>query len=590
MNISKLLDKFIIWRVKHINQQQFVIFLSFIIGILSGLAAVLLKNFIHFTSHFLTNNLGNYLHNYRYFIFPIIGIIITVLFVKFFVKDNIGHGVSRILYAISKKNSKIKQHNNYSSIIASTLTIAFGGSVGSEAPIVLTGASIGSNIGRLFHLNYKSITLLLGCGASGAIAGIFNAPITGIIFTIEILMLDLTMASIVPLLISAVSATSVAYFFMGKEFLLSCNIQSFALQQIPYYIILGIIAGFISLYFTKTTMFIESKFEKVSNPINKIVIGGFILGILIFLFPPLYGEGYEILQKILEGNVNELISNIIGFGMPNNMWILLTYLSLIIFLKVIAMAVTTSAGGVGGIFAPTLFIGGITGFVVSRIINITSNAGIPEVSFVLVGMGALMAGVMHAPLTGIFLIAEITGGYGLFIPLMITATISYITIIQFEPHSIYTKRLALRGELFTHDKDRTVLSLMTVDKVIETNFLTISKDATLGELVKTISKSCRNIVPVTDDENNLYGIIFINNIRHIIFNTELYEKTYVSELMFMPSPAVHPKESMEEVAKKFQNTDHYNLPVIENGKYKGFVSRANVFSSYRKLLKEFSED
>ncbi|MEA3316763.1 MAG: chloride channel protein [Bacteroidota bacterium] len=590
MNITTLLNKFTIWRIKHIKQRQFIIFLSFIVGILSGLAAILLKNSIYYTSHFLTNNLGNHLHNYRYLIFPIIGVIITVLFIKIFVKDNIGHGVSRILFAISKKNSKIKHHNNFSSIIASTLTIAFGGSVGSEAPIVLTGASIGSNIGRFFQLNYKSITLLLGCGASGAIAGIFNAPITGIIFTIEILMIDLTMASLVPLLISAVTAASVAYLFMGNGFLLSCNIHAFILQQIPYYIILGVITGFISLYFTRTTMRIESIFEKISNPVKRIIIGGLILGMLIYLLPSLYGEGYEVLQKILEGNVNELTSNITRFGISNNIWILLIYLSLILFLKVIAMSVTTGSGGIGGIFAPTLFIGGITGFIVSRIINITSNAGIPEDNFALVGMSGLMAGVMHAPLTGVFLIAEITGGYGLFIPLIITATISYITIIYFEPHSIYTKRLAKRGELFTHDKDRTVLSLMTVEKLIETNFITINKNAILGDLVKVISKSSRNIVPITDNENNLYGIVFINDIRHIMFKPELYEKIMVSELMYMPSPAVHPKESMEDVAKKFQSTEHYNLPVIEDGKYKGFVSRANVFSAYRKLLKEFSED
>lgn len=590
MNISKLLSKFIIWRVKHIKERQFILFLSFVTGVFSGLAAILLKNLIHYTNYFLTNNFTYNLHSFRYFIFPIIGIIITVLFVRFFVKDNIGHGVSRILYAISKKNSKIKHHNTYSSIIASTLTIGFGGSVGSEAPIVLTGASIGSNIGRFFRLNYKSITLLLACGASGAISGIFNAPLTGLVFSIEVLMLDLTMSSIVPLLISAVSAATVAYFFMGKGFLLTCNIQAFELNQIPYYIILGVVAGFISLYFTRTTMFIESKFEIISNPIKKIIIGGLILGTLIYLLPPLYGEGYEVLQKIIEGNVDELMNNNLFFGIENSIWMLLGYLTLILFLKVIAMSITTSAGGVGGIFAPTLFVGGLTGFLVSRIINTTTNIGIPEGSFALVGMGGLMAGVMHAPLTGIFLIAEITGGYGLFIPLMITATISYITIIHFEPHSIYTKHLAKRGELFTHDKDRAVLSLMTVEKVIETNFITINKDANLGNLVKVISKSCRNIVPVVDKHNNLYGIVFINDVRHIIFKPELYEKIHVDELMYMPTPAVCPKESMEEVAKKFQISKHYNLPVIENGKYIGFVSRANVFSAYRKLLKEFSED
>ncbi len=591
MENPKLLKKFIIWSIRHIKQRHFILILSFLIGILSGLAAVILKNILHYTTYFLTSGFDIENESYFLLLYPILGLLLTVVFVKLFVKDDIGHGVSKVLYSISKKNSIIKRHNNWSSILASALTISFGGSVGSEAPIVLTGASLGSNIGRLFHLNYKTITLLVGCGASGAIAGIFKAPIAGFVFTIEILMLDLTMTSLVPLLISAVTAAIVAYFLMGAGTIFpNANIDPFVLSNIPYYIILGVISGFVSLYVTKGSMYIESKIHKIENVYKRIAVGGIILGVLIFIFPPLYGEGYETLKVILSGDYSGLVNNSLFYSIKDNNYLLIIYLLLILFFKVIAMAVTNGAGGVGGVFAPTLFMGGVTGFVAARIINTTSLLNISESNFALVGMGGLMAGVMHAPLTGIFLIAEITGGYGLLIPLIITATISYLTIMLFEPHSIYTKRLAQRGELMTHDKDKAVLSLMKVDKLIETNFNTIKTDATLGELVKVISKSQRNVFPVVDDENNFHGLVFINDIRNIVFKTEMYDTTYVRDLMFMPDTYVTPDESMEDVAKKFSKTGKYNIPVLKDGKYIGFVSRAKVFSSYRNLLKDFSED
>jgi len=590
MIFRKILRKFLVWRVKHIRYRQFILLLSLIVGILSGLAAVVLKNSIYYTHYFLFQGQEITDQNYFYLAYPLFGILITILFVKYLVKDNIGHGVARILYSISKQKSSIKAHNSFSSIIASTLTIGFGGSVGSEAPIVLTGASIGSNIAKTLHLDYRGRTLLIGCGSAGAIAGIFNAPLAGIIFTLEVLMLDLTLSSIVPLLISSVSASTIAFFFMGKGFLLESNIQIFDLKQIPYYLILGLITGLVSIYFTKGTFFIESIFEKIKSPIKKLILGGISLSILIFFFPSLFGEGYEALQTILAGKASQL-AEIQQFNLSfNTGWLFIGYLILVLFFKVIAMSATTGAGGVGGIFAPTLFMGGITGLIVSRAINILSIHNVPEGNFALVGMGGLMAGVMHAPLTGIFLIAEITGGYSLFIPLMITATIAYITIINFEPHSIYTKRLAQRGELLTHNADKAILTLMELNKIIETDLKTISPEANLGELVKVVAQSKRNIFPVINSQNTFIGIILLDSIRDIMFDRDKYETTHVRDLMIMPPTYVSSSDNMDTVMKKFAETRVWNLPVIDNGKYIGFISKSKIFNSYRDILTKYSTE
>jgi len=590
MIFRKILRKFLVWRVKHIRYRQFILLLSLIVGILSGLAAVVLKNSIYYTHYFLFQGQEITDQNYFYLAYPLFGILITILFVKYLVKDNIGHGVARILYSISKQKSSIKAHNSFSSIIASTLTIGFGGSVGSEAPIVLTGASIGSNIAKTLHLDYRGRTLLIGCGSAGAIAGIFNAPLAGIIFTLEVLMLDLTLSSIVPLLISSVSASTIAFFFMGKGFLLESNIQIFDLKQIPYYLILGLITGLVSIYFTKGTFFIESIFEKIKSPIKKLILGGISLSILIFFFPSLFGEGYEALQTILAGKASQL-AEIQQFNLSfNTGWLFIGYLILVLFFKVIAMSATTGAGGVGGIFAPTLFMGGITGLIVSRVINILSIHNVPEGNFALVGMGGLMAGVMHAPLTGIFLIAEITGGYSLFIPLMITATIAYITIINFEPHSIYTKRLAQRGELLTHNADKAILTLMELNKIIETDLKTISPEANLGELVKVVAQSKRNIFPVINSQNTFIGIILLDSIRDIMFDRDKYETTHVRDLMIMPPTYVSSSDNMDTVMKKFAETRVWNLPVIDNGKYIGFISKSKIFNSYRDILTKYSTE
>ncbi|MCK9617509.1 MAG: chloride channel protein [Lentimicrobiaceae bacterium] len=591
MEKLSLFDRFLSWRLKNISEKNFVLLLSFFIGILSGLAAVILKNAVFYTHLFLTKGFTTESENWLYLAYPFIGIILTVLFVKYFVKDNIGHGITRILYSISQENGQIKKHNTYTSMIGSTITVGFGGSVGLEAPIVYTGAAIGSNVGRVMRLNYLTILSLIGCGATGAIAGIFKAPVAAVLFALEVLMLDLTMSSLIPLLISAVTATTLSYFLMGKGALFQFSVtSSFSLFNIPFYILLGIVAGFVSLYFTRASMAIENGFSKIKSNWTKLLFGGLILSLLIFIFPPLYGEGYESLTAILNGNGDALVNGSMFYDIRDDSLYLIGFLLLIMFFKVVAMSVTTAGGGVGGIFAPSLFMGGVTGFFVARFINYLGFYQLPEKNFALAGMAGIMAGVMHAPLTAIFLIAEITGGYAFFVPLMITATVSYLTIMYFEPHSIYTKRLAQKNQLITHHKDKALLSLMKIDKLIEKNFNIISPEATLGDLVKVVSKSQRNIFPVVDDEKNFYGVVFINEIRNIVFQQELYDTTYVRNLMFMPDTMVEMDETMEDVAQKFHSTAHYNLPILQNGKYIGFVSRANVFSAYRNMLKDFSQE
>ncbi|MBN2174356.1 MAG: chloride channel protein [Bacteroidales bacterium] len=591
MRFSALLRRLIIWKTRNLSNQQFILILSLVIGILSGLAAVLLKNTVHYTFYWISRGFQFERENFLFLALPLVGILLSVLFVKFIVKKDIAHGVSRILYAISKQNGVLERHHTYTSMIGSTLTVAFGGSVGLEAPIVLTGSAIGSNLGKLFRLNHKSLIILIGCGAAGAIAGIFKSPIAAVVFAIEVLMIDLTLSSLIPLLIAAVTGATVAFFLSGKSVLFMFTLTDpFLLKHIPYYLILGVFTGFVSVYFTRMTLSIEKQFKKIKRWYNKILIGGILLGVLIFVFPSLFGEGYEILQEVLNGQDKDLINQGLFYGLKDQTWFLLLIMALILFFKAIATSATNGGGGVGGIFAPSLFMGGIAGLLAAKVLNLFPGIQVSETNFALVGMAGVMSGVMHAPLTGIFLIAEITGGYELLTPLIITATISYLTIKSFEPHSIYAKRLAERGELLTHHKDKAMLSLMHIDKLLERNFQTIHVDATLGDFVKVVPKSQRNVFPVVDDENNFYGIIFINDIRNIIFNRDQYDTTYIRDLMYMPDPTVDPGESMEEVARKFSETENYNLPVIKNGKYLGFVSRANVFSKYRELLKDFSED
>lgn len=564
--------------------------LSVLVGGVSGLAAVILKNLIHSSITLLNDNFLNQ-GAYSYLIFPIVGIALTLLFVKYVVRDDISHGVTRVLQSISKRNSLIKKHHTWTSMLSSTITISFGGSVGAEAPVVLTGSAIGSNLARVFKLDYRKITLMVGCGAAGAIAGIFKAPLTGLLFTLEVLMLDLTMASLIPLMISAVTATTVAYFFMGDSALLTFKLaQSFDIENIGYYIILGVFCGLVSVYFTRATFVIEKMYKKINSKLVRLLVGGSILTLLIFMFPSVWGEGYNYISTILHGEGGTIFYNSFFANVePGSFWFILLLFAVLIF-KVVAMASTTGAGGVGGIFAPTLVVGSFAGYFLVHTLNMISSVSLPESNFALVGMSGVMSGVMHAPMTAIFLIAEITGGYDLILPLILVATISYITIMIFEPHSIYTKRLAERGELLTHHKDRNVLVMLDTEKLIETGFIVLKDDETLRDFVRKVPRSKRNIFPVLDDDEKLVGVVLMENVRPIIFNRDLYDNTYVNDLMISPPAIVDMNENMDTVMKKFQKTKAWNLPVTENGKYRGFLSKSKIFNEYRDILVHFSDD
>jgi len=587
----QLLNRLISWRLSHISERNFIYILSLAIGILSGLAALILKNLVHFVEVRLTGWFEATTFSYLYLAYPVLGITLTWLFVKYVVKDDIGHGVTKILFSISRKSGRLKPHNTWSSMVASSLTIGLGGSVGAEAPIVLTGASIGSNLARIFKLNYKYVILMIGCGAAGAIAGIFKAPIAGVVFTLEVLMLDMTMAYLIPLLISSITAASLSYIFMGSAMVMKFDlVNAFSVNNIGYYIILGIFCGMVSLYFTRSILWQESKYKKVTNPLIRLVAGGLLLSLLVFLLPPLWGEGYTSVSKIFSGHGTDMLNNSIFFGWKENNYLFISFLAMILLLKVVATAATTGGGGVGGIFAPTLFMGAVSGLLIARTLNTFFQLQLPEENFALAGMAGLMAGVMHAPLTGIFLTAEITGGYGLFIPLIITSTVAYLTIMRFEPHSIYTKRLAQRGELITHHKDKAVLKLMQTRNLIETDFEILSPDATLRDLTDAISRSHRNLFPVVDQDGMLKGMVKLSEVRTMIFETDLYDKVKIRDLMYMPRHYVSPRDSMEEVAEKFESSGRFNLAVIDNGKYVGFLSRAKVFSEYRDNIRHFSSD
>ncbi len=590
INFSPI-ERILIWRGKHLTENQFLLILSFVVGLCSGLAAVILKNTIHLTYQFVMKATNSGFGSYIYLALPAIGILLTTIWIKYHVKDNISHGITRVLFCISRKNGIIKAHNTYTGIVGSSLTIGFGGSVGAEAPIVLTGAAIGSNLARIFKLNYKQIILMIGCGAAGAVAGIFKAPIAGLVFTLEVLMLDMTMASLAPLLISAVTATLMSYFFLGGEATL-CTLEqppTFVLHNIPLYLILGVAAGLIGWYFTATSMSMEKWFGKILNPWKKIATGGLILGLLIWLFPPLFGEGYDALREILTGNGDRILDHSL-FNGYNNVWIVVGYCAFMLIVKVIATSATTGAGGIGGVFAPSLFMGGMLGFMMARILNCLNFIEVSEVNFALVGMAAFMSALMHAPLTGIFLIAEITGGYNLFVPLMVASVSAYVTILYFEPHSIYTKRLAQSGDLITHNKDRAALTLMRLEKEVEHDLTEVGPDQTLRDLVNAISHTRRNIFPVVDEEGKLMGIVLLDDIRKIMFNTDMYDTTYIYELMVMPPDTVKTTDTMDIVMEKFEKSGAWNLPVIRNGLYVGYISKSKIYTAYRKVLLNFAEE
>ncbi|NQY09209.1 MAG: chloride channel protein [Flavobacteriales bacterium] len=588
--LSRFLTYFFAWRLKNIKHRQFVLILSGIVGIASGLTAVVIRNSVHVVEGLIRGDFFGDYHNYYFFIFPLIGILITLFVIKYVLRAPVEHGIPNALYAISRRNSIIKKKSMYSSIITSVLTVGFGGSVGLEGPTVGTSTAIGSNIGRWARLNYKTKTLLIGCAASGALAAIFQAPIAAIVFAIEVIMLDLTMSSLIPLLLASVSAALTSRLIEGKSPLFDFTVEPFGFPDMPFYVLLGVGVGICSIYFTKMFLFIHKLFDKQSNLLLRAVIGGSMLGILIFFFPPLYGEGYGTINSLIDGTYLELVDFSLFEKASDNLFVVLIFLFLIVFFKAIATSLTFGAGGIGGIFAPTLFMGSTVGFTCAKMYNSFGFNQLSQSNFTLVGMAGLMAGVLHAPLTAIFLIAEITGGYDLFIPLMVTASISYLTVKITVPHSVYTMQLAERGELITHDKDQAVLSLMNLEAEIEKDFETVTPNMTLGELVHVIARSDRNIYPVLDEEYGLIGLVRLNQIRNIMFKSELHDITFVHELMTPIESSVALHETMDAVMTKFDKVEIWNLPVIENGKYIGFVSKSKLFTAYRKLLKEFYDE
>ena len=587
-----LYDRIIEWRERHISEKQLVLILSFFVGCFAAAAANILKSFIHLIQWFIETRLITGEQTFWYLLSPMVGITLAALFVRYVVKDDISHGITKILYAISQRKSIIKAHNMWSSIVGSGLTIGFGGSVGAEAPIVLTGAAIGSNLAKLFRLEQKTMMLMIGCGAAGAIGGIFKAPIAGLVFTLEVLMMDLTMASVAPLLISSVTATAITYIATGLDpmFPLS-TVEPFSVERIPWYLLLGVVCGLVSLYFTRGMNRMEQWMKhKVDNFWLKILIGGLTLSVLIFLFPPLYGEGYGVITQLINGDFSSALQNSPFERLGTASWVVIGYFVLIILFKIVASVATNGGGGVGGIFAPSLFMGALTGFVTAHILNVIGVL-VPESNFALVGMSGLMAGVMHAPLTGIFLIAELTGGYHLFMPLMVVSVVSYLTIMIFEPHSLYAMRLAQKGELLTHNKDRNVLTLLKMDNVLETDLTTVYPEMKLGELVKVIAESHRNIFPVIDHDGHLRGVLLLDEVRNIMFQPRLYNRFTVQQLMTSPEAVLRYDMPMDKVMEVFEDTGAWNLPVVDQDRrYLGFVSKSKIFNSYRHVLVHFSEE
>ena len=577
------------------TDRQVLLILAFMIGILASIAAFILHSLIHQIQAILTHGFDVSTFNWLYLVFPVIGIYLTSLFVRHVVRDNISHGITRILYAISTKRSHLKSHNCWSSVIASAITIGFGGSVGAEAPIVLTGSAIGSNLGQLFKIDSKTLMLLVGCGAAAAISGIFKAPIAGLVFTLEVLMVDLTMASLLPILVSSITANVFTWVLMGSNSLFSFKLDSaWEVDRLPACVLLGIFCALISLYFIRTMTFCEGIFAKMKkHTYGKLAVGGIMLSSLIFLFPALYGEGYAAINILLNGRSeadwNELLNNSLFYGHGN---LLVLYIALVLFTKVFATSCTNGAGGCGGTFAPSLFIGGFGGFLFSRMWNMYEiGVYVPEKKFTLLGMAGVMEGVMHAPLTGIFLIAEITGGYDMFVPLIIVSVVSVMAISIFEPHSIYAMRLARQGKLITHHTDRAVLTLMSMDSIIEKEYLSVAPDMQLGKLINVLSKSQTEFIPVVDNCGRLLGEVDITKIRHIVFRTELYCKFLVSQLMVSVPAVLYTNEPMEEVMKKFESCNAEYLPVVDiNNRLTGFISRTRMYAMYRKMVADMSDD
>ncbi len=585
-----LLGRFLVWRIKYISHPQFVYILSILIGFASGMGAVTLKNTTHFIQEFVH---GQEFHHYTYFLFPLLGILITVLIAKYVIRESVGHGIPSTLYAISRRKGIMRPYQMYASILTAPFTVGFGGSVGLEGPTVATGSALGSNIARMFHMNQKTRMLLIGSASAGAMSAIFKAPIASIIFAIEVFGLDLTFASLVPLLVSSVSAFITSSFFMGNDILLHFSLKdTFRIRDAIFFIVLGVVSAFTSMYFTKMYLLIGKFFDRIKGAFKKLIIGGTAIGVIVFLIPPLYGEGFEVINSLLDDITPKALQTSYFSDYLDNPMVVILLLSGLVIFKIIATATTFGAGGVGGIFAPTLFMGSIMGNVCAKVINILGlGHQVSETNFTLAGMAGLMAGVLHAPLTAIFLIAELTGGYGLFVPLMITSAISFTISKHFIKHSVYTTELAKKGQLITHNKDKTILGMLKVEQVLETNFVKVNAEMNLGALLHHgVAKSKRNVFPVVNSQGMFEGMVMLNDIRHIMFETNRYEEYKVADLMIVPEIVLDIQDSMESVMKKFQDTSAWNLPVISNGKYMGFISKSKLLTVYRRKLMVFAAD
>lgn len=592
----KIVSKFHRWRLRHMSERGYVLLLAVVVGLLSGLAAVALKTLVHYSGVLVTRvgaltPLGG---NVMMLVFPLVGIALTVLFVRYIVRGDIGHGLPSVLLAISRNEGRLPAKNMYTSLIASTLTVAFGGSVGLEAPIASTGSAIGSNIGRWMRLSPKSVRILLGCGAAGAIAGIFKAPFAGIMFVLEVFMFDLSATTALPLLISALVSATVAYFLMGTDVQFHFEVtQQFGLSQLPFYVVLGVFCALVSVYFLRTTDRVEQLFARLKSPWVKVLAGGLVLGVLIYLFPPLYGEGYGMLTQLLHGDSNSLFVNTVYGSWSDNVLVLMLVLFLLIALKAVATAATIGSGGVGGTFGPSLIVGGLSGYFVAMVCN---QMGLPEqdtANFALVGMAAVMTGVMHAPFMATFLIADITGGYQLLVPLMVASAVTYLCVSPFERHSIYARKLAEKGDLLTHDKDASAWHLLDMSSLIETNFVIVRSGNTLRDLVEVIQTSRRNVFPVLSGDDKFLGVVVLDDVRKIIFRPELYDTVVVDDLMHPMSEGdlVRSSDSLLDVVEKFRIGDRYNLVVVDDDdNYLGFLSRANTFSAYRRFISDTSDE
>jgi len=583
--------KLLKWRLRHLSDNQFIMFLSVFVGLLAGIVAFLIKTAVRLIQLLIKTEFFENTENILYIVFPAIGVLFTIIFIKYIIKRQVQHGIPGVLYAISQTHGFMRMHNLFSSIITSAFTVGFGGSVGLEGPTVATGAAYGSTLGRFFHLNYKQRILLLGAASAGAMSAIFKAPLAGVVFALEVIMIDLTMYSVVPILIASVTGAITSYFLLGFGAIYPFQMKDiFTMSDLPYYIILGIITGLIAAWFTEVYVFIEGFFEKIKNAWYKLLIGGLSLGLLIYFFPFFYGEGYDVTNSALHGNYEYLFKNTLFESLSSNTAMIYILFLVIILFKVVATSITFGSGGIGGIFAPTLFTGANTGLFFTILIGSLGMGTLSHENFALVGMAGMIAGVLHAPLTAIFLIGDLTGGYGLFVPLMVVATISYATVRIFHKNSVYTIQLAQRGELMTHHKDKNILKMMKIKNLIENNFVKLKPNYSLKEIKEAFIKSERNVFPVVDDDNNFMGLVTLQNFKNIIFDKEKYDHVFASQIMYKPKVVVDIKDSMADVAKKIQTSGLFNVVVLDGTKYVGFVSRANVFSSYRRIIRKFSDD